>query len=46
MRQKKNNSVNRNEIAMFSFNLAFWGEKLLLTSAPGNEEVRDFEIFA
>ena len=45
MRQK-NNSVNRNEIAMFSFNLAFWGEKLLLTSAPGNEEVSDFEIFA
>ena len=38
MRQKKNNSVKRNEIAMFSFNLAFRGEKLLLTSAPGNEK--------
>ena len=45
MRQK-NNSVNRNEIAMFSFNLVFWGEKLLLTSAPWNEEVSDLEIFA
>ena len=45
MRQK-NNSVNRNAVAMFSFNLAFWGEKLLLTSAPGNEEVSDFKIFA
>ena len=41
--KKKTNSVNRNEIAILSFNRAFLGRK---ASPSGNEELRDFEIFA